>query len=100
MRMMLKAHLEVQVANIAMSDGSVEKTIGEVMQYCKPEAAYFCTEGGRRTIYAVFDLAEPSDIVVLAEPLFQNLGAEVEFIPVMVQADLQKGAGIWMSRRS
>ena len=98
MRMMLKAHLEVQSSNIAMSDGSIEKTFGEVFAVCKPEAAYFCTETGRRTVYAVFDMADPSIIPVLAEPLFQGLGAEVHFVPVMVQPELQKGAMAWAAK--
>jgi hypothetical protein len=40
-----------------------------------------------------FDLAEPSQIVEIAEPLFSNLNAEVEIVPVMNGDDLRKGFG-------
>jgi hypothetical protein len=40
-----------------------------------------------------FDLAEPSQMVEIAEPLFSQLNADVEFIPVMNAEDLRKGLG-------
>ena len=39
-------------------------------------------------------------IPVLAEPLFQSLGATVEFMPVMNQADLEKGLAAWAASRA
>lgn len=48
-------------------------------------------ENGRRTGYVVFDLDDPARIPVIAEPLFQRVGATVEFIPVMNTEDLQRG---------
>jgi hypothetical protein len=38
-----------------------------------------------------FDLADPSQIVEVAEPLFSNLNAAVEIVPVMSADDLRKG---------
>jgi hypothetical protein len=38
-----------------------------------------------------FDLAEPSQIIEVVEPLFMNLDAEVEITPVMSADDLRKG---------
>jgi hypothetical protein len=38
----------------------------------------------------VADLKDPSDIPVIAEPLFQLYNAAVEFIPVMNFDDLNK----------
>jgi Mg-chelatase subunit ChlD len=99
MRMMLKAHLDTQSANIALSDGTLEKVLGKVLGMCKPEAAYFCTETGRRTVYAVFDMTDSSTLPEIAEPLFQSLGAEVLLIPVMVQDELQKGIMAWAEGR-
>jgi ABC-type thiamin/hydroxymethylpyrimidine transport system permease subunit len=49
------------------------------------------TMGGKRTSLIVFDLADPSQIPVIAEPLFQGLDAEIEFAPVMNQEDLMNG---------
>jgi hypothetical protein len=38
-----------------------------------------------------FDLAEPSQIIEVVEPLFMKLHAEVEITPVMSADDLRKG---------
>jgi hypothetical protein len=40
-----------------------------------------------------FDLAEPSQIVEVIEPLFLNLNAATELVPVMNAEDLRKGLG-------
>ena len=69
--------------------GRHQQTLDELT---KPEAQYFCTEGGTRTGYVFFDLADPSDIPPIAEPLFQELNATVEFFPAMNAAQL--GAGL------
>ncbi len=38
-----------------------------------------------------FDIAEPSQIVEAVEPLFLNLNAAVDIVPVMSGDDLRKG---------
>ena len=38
----------------------------------------------------VFDMADPSEIPQIAEQLFMNLDAAVEFTPVMNAEDLQR----------
>jgi hypothetical protein len=63
----------------------------QMLDRTKPEAAYFTTEDGDRTAFLFFDLADPSDIPVLAEPAFSQLGAKVTMTPVMNVDDLQKG---------
>ena len=40
-----------------------------------------------------FDLADPSQIVEVVEPLFLNLNAATELVPVMNVDDLRKGLG-------
>jgi hypothetical protein len=92
MRMVMKWSLGVSEASEAIRSGrmaDINKTLDELT---KPEAQYFCTEGGTRTGYVFFDLADPSDIPPIAEPLFQELSATVEFFPAMNAAQL--GAGI------
>jgi hypothetical protein len=61
------------------------------MRQLQPEAVYFGPRDGRRTVFIVFDLREASDIVPISESLYQRLGAEVSFIPVMTPDDLQAG---------
>jgi len=41
----------------------------------------------------------PTRFPVLAEPLYQGLGATVHFMPVMNQSELAKGLGVWAASR-
>jgi hypothetical protein len=91
MRMMLRFMLPVEKGNQAFDDGSLGKTLESIMSKFKPEAAYFGPSDGKRGGMMFFDLAEPSQIVEIAEPLFSKLNAEVEIVPVMTGDDLRKG---------
>ena len=91
MRMMLKFTLPVEKGNQAFNDGSLAKTLESIMSKFKPEAAYFGPSEGKRSGMMFFDLAEASQIVEIAEPLFSNLNAAVEIVPVMTGDDLRKG---------
>ncbi len=93
MRMLMKWQLGVTQASEAIRSGRMVEINKRLDELTKPEAQYFCTEGGMRTGYVVFDLADPSDIPPIAEPLFQELNATVEFFPVMNAADLGAGLG-------
>lgn len=99
MRVMLKSQLDVDAANLAIADGSIGKTFEKIFGYCRPEATYFLVEGGKRTVYAVFDMTSPDQVPVVAETLFQAFGASVDLHPVMTGADLEKGLGAWMAAR-
>jgi hypothetical protein len=99
MRMLMKWSLGVREASEAIRSGrmaEINKTLDELT---KPEAQYFCTEGGTRTGYVFFDLADPSDIPPISEPLFQELSATVEFLPAMnaaqLEAGIAKASGAW-----
>jgi hypothetical protein len=91
MRMMLKFTLPIEKGNQAFKDGALAKTMEAVMGTLKPEAAYFTPIDGKRGGMMFFDIAEPSQIVEAVEPLFLNLNAAVEIIPVMNGDDLRKG---------
>jgi hypothetical protein len=91
MRMMLRFLLPVEKGNQAFKDGSLGKTLETIINKLKPEAAYFGPSEGKRCGMLFFDLAEPSQIVEVAEPLFLNLDAAVEIVPVMNADDLRKG---------
>lgn len=99
MRMMLKSHLDVDAANLAIADGSIGPTFEKLFGYCRPEATYFMVEQGRRTIYAIFEMASPNQIPVIAETLFQSFGADVSIQPVMVGAELEAGLKAWTECR-
>jgi len=93
MRVMLRFTLPVEKGNQAINDGSLGKTLESLMHKLKPEAAYFAPMDGKRAGMIFFDLAEPSQIVEIVEPLFSNLNAMTEIIPVMNGDDLRKGIG-------
>ncbi len=90
MRMMLRWTVPVERGNETIRDGSMARILGTLMEELKPEAAYFWPEDGQRGGMMVFDMADPSQIPQIAEPLFLNLEAAVEFVPVMNADDLRK----------
>lgn len=92
MRTMLRFEFGLAETNEAVRSGTVDAINAQLMASTKPEAAYFGTENGRRTGYLVFDMVDSAQIPVIAEPLFQRIGATVEFIPVMNADDLKRGS--------
>lgn len=90
MRMMIRWTVPADAGNKSISSGAMQKSIQSMIDQLKPEAAYFLASGGRRGGIMVFDMADTSQIPVVAEPLFQTFNAEVEFLPVMNAEDLRK----------
>ncbi|MGX1271386.1 hypothetical protein [Streptomyces phaeoluteigriseus] len=91
MRVLLKACMDTEKANEAIRNGTLGKLIEEAMEQIHPEAAYFTTDHGKRTAYIVFDMQESSQMPVISEPFFLNLGAEITYTPVMNGEDVQTG---------
>ncbi len=89
MRMMLRWTVPVERGNEAIEDGSLVRTLESLLEALQPEAAYFWTEHGERAGMVVFDMADPSQIPQIAEPLFLSVEAAVEFVPVMNADDLR-----------
>ncbi len=90
MRTMLRFSVPVEKGNETIKDGSLQQTLEALTQQLNPEAAYFWPEDGERAGLMVFDMADPSEIPQIAEQLFMNLDAAVEFTPVMNADDLQR----------
>jgi hypothetical protein len=90
MRTLLRYQIPVEAGNEAVRSGKINQVMDPLMGRLQPEAAYFFTDKGKRSGFVVFDLGDPSQIPVVAEPLFQELNASVEFFPVMNADDLQK----------
>ena len=91
MRMLLRVRVPVDAGTAAITSGKLQETLEAVFSQMRPEAAYFATDGGKRGAFIVFDMQDPSQLPQIAEPLFHNMNAEVEFSPVMTLEDLQKG---------
>ena len=89
MRMMLRWTVPVEKGNETIRDGSLATTMQSLLEELKPEAAYFWPENGERAGMIVFDMADTTQIPQIAEPLFKNLDAAVEFLPVMNADDLR-----------
>lgn len=89
--MMLKFSMENELGNEAIKSGKMTKVLMKLMETIKPEAAYFGLSDGLRTGFIFFDLKENSDVPMIAEPLFMELGAEIELQPVMTPQDVQAG---------
>lgn len=90
MRMMLRWKVPVARGNAAIRDGSLARILQDMVDKLKPEAAYFWPNDGERGGLMVFDMTDTAQIPVVAEPLFLDLDAWVEFIPVMNFDDLKR----------
>jgi hypothetical protein len=90
MRCLLKVSIPVETGNVAISDGSLNKTIESILAEVKPEAAYFAEDNGARTGFIFLDMKDTSQIPALAEPWFLAFNAHVEFHPAMNLDDLKK----------
>jgi len=91
MRMLLKLTIPAAKGNQAIADGTVQRIVQNTLATLKPEAAYFFPSEGKRGGFIVFDLADPSQIPAITEPLFHALDAEITLTPVMSGEDLAKG---------
>ena len=91
MRFMLIVRMSTQMANAAVREGRVGDLLQRSMELLQPEAAYFGPLDGMRTAFMVFDLDDPSKIPAVSEPFFQELGARVDFIPVMTPEEVARG---------
>jgi hypothetical protein len=91
MRMLLKAVLDTEAASEDIRSGAGAEAIDRMQEALQPEALYFFGEDGQRTVLAVFDLADPSQIPVVTEPLYQGAKAKVTLTPCMNLEDVKKG---------
>lgn len=83
--------MDTEKANEAVRNGTLDKLIHEVAEQVKPEAAYFTAENGRRTAFMVFDMQDSSEMPMVSERFFQDLGADISYTPVMNMDDVQRG---------
>ncbi|QKW33652.1 hypothetical protein HUT06_06075 [Actinomadura sp. NAK00032] len=91
MRVMLRAVMDTERSNEAISSGRMPEIVQSLFDRLDPEAAYFCASQGSRSCTVVFDMRDSSTLPTVVEPLFQELGAKVEIQPAMNREDLQKG---------
>jgi hypothetical protein len=91
MRMLLKAVLDTKAANEAFRSGAAAEALDRIQEALQPEVLYGFFEDGERAFFAVFDLADPSEIPVISEPLFQRANVKLTLTPCMTLEDTKKG---------
>ena len=91
MRMLLKVVLDTEAANEVFRSGAAAETLDRIQEALQPEALYGFVEDGQRAFFAVFDLADPSEIPVISEPLYQRANVKIMLTPCMTLKDVKKG---------
>jgi hypothetical protein len=91
MRMLLKAVLDTEAANEVFRSGAAEEALDRIQKALRPEALYAFVEDGERAFLAVFDLADPSEIPIIVEPLYQRANVKITLTPCMTLEDMKKG---------
>jgi hypothetical protein len=93
MRTLLLVTLDTPASNELVASGRISEVMDKVMGTLKPEAAYFHPAAGHRAMTLVVDLPDEASIVTICEPLWMELGAEVEMIPCMNADEVRTGLG-------
>ena len=88
MKMLMLITIPNEPFNTFVRDGVVAKKIKKILDACKPEAAYFTDQDGKRGGILVVDVADSSKIPGLAEPWFLTFNADVKLRIAMSPEDL------------
>ena len=94
MRFLVRVHLPVEEGNKMVKDPKGVKKLEAYYKKIRAEAAYFYEDKGERTMAFIVDLPGAHMIPMIAEPMFQEFNAKVEFHPVMILEDLKRGFSI------
>ena len=91
MRMMLRVMVDTAMGSEALKTGRLPQLIQALSEKIKPEAAYFSLQDGQRCGFFFFDMTDQTQMPSIAEPLYMELGAEIDLQPAMNFEDLAKG---------
>ena len=90
MRFVVRAKIPTEAGNKMVKDPKFIQKIEDYIRKTRAEGAYFFESGGDRTMTFIIDMQSPDQIPSIAQPLFQDFGANVEFHPLMLLDDLKK----------
>ncbi len=90
MRFLVRAQVSTDAGNRLIKNPKFMQNLEDYIKKVNAEASYFFEAGGDRTFAFIVNLESSDMIPSVAEPLFQDFGAKVEFHPVMVLEDLKK----------
>lgn len=91
MRVMLRVAMDTDKTNELILDGTMSSTIDEILAKLKPESAYFHAMGGGRGFTLVIDAPDAASLPSLVEPLWLQVGATIDVVPVMNADELSLG---------
>jgi len=89
MRFIVRAKIPTEAGNKMVKDPKFIQNLEEYISKVKAEASYFFEADGNRVCAFVVNMDSVDMIPTIAEPLFQEMGANVEFHPVMSFDDLK-----------
>ncbi|MDW0165239.1 MAG: hypothetical protein QOA14_03490 [Nitrososphaeraceae archaeon] len=90
MRFLVRAQISTDAGNRMIKNPKFMQNLEDYIKKVNAEASYFFEAGGDRTFVFIVNLESSDMIPSVAEPLFQDFGAKVEFHPVMVLEDLKQ----------
>ena len=90
MRFLVRAQIPTKTGNKMIKNPRFLQELENYIHKVEAEAAYFFEASGDRTFAFIVNIESADMIPSIAEPLFQDIGAKVEFHPVMVFEDLKK----------
>ena len=90
MRFLVRAQISTDAGNRMIKNPQFMQNLEDYIKKVNAEASYFFEAGGDRTFAFIVNLESSDMIPSVAEPLFQDFGAKVEFHPVMVLEDLKQ----------
>ena len=92
MKFLLTARMPLAEGNRLIKSGKLAGTLQAALESIKPEATYFGLKDGQRTLYAIVEMTDASQLPAMCEPLFLSFGGDIECTPVMTPQDLGKAA--------
>lgn len=91
MRFLVCIQPTVEGGNKLIKDPKGLQKLEAYYKKIKGQAAYFYEKDGLRTFEFIVDLPNVDAIPSIAEPMFLDYNAKVEFHPVMLFEDVKKG---------
>jgi hypothetical protein len=89
-RFLVRAQISTDAGNKMVKNPKFLQNLEDYMKKVNAEAAYFFEAGGDRTFAFIINMDSADVIPSIAEPLFQDFGAKVEFHPVILLLDIKK----------
>ena len=90
MRFLIRAQIPTEAGNKMTKNPKFLEELENYIKKVKAEAAYFFEAAGDRTFAFIVNVESVDMMPTIAEPLFRDIGAKVEFHPVMLFEDLKK----------